>query len=293
MRRETPLLSFDEKHVSHSYAQTNVQLFNQLLSEGYSQEDREVVRVTYEFAMVLFTGLFLPSGKPFIDHLVGTASILASLHVPVEMVAAGLIHAAYLHGDFGGTTSGISETKREQVRGVVGEAIEDYVAKYDRLLWNAQKIGTIHDNLADLGPIDREVLLIRLANELEHQLDLGGMYFAESEKGQERHQRYMKSYGPMLMSMAERLGFSALAAEMAQVFKNVISTHVPVEPWIRSKHQVAYLAVPRSYRERFSATFSRKVSDSHRFCSRIPNRISLLFRKVVKVYNISSGRRTV
>ena len=64
------------------------------------EEERELVRRTYEFAMLLFTGLFLPSGKGFIDHLVGTASNLASLHTRIEIVAAGLIHAAYLHGDF-------------------------------------------------------------------------------------------------------------------------------------------------------------------------------------------------
>ena len=95
----------------HPYAQTNVQLFNQLRSQGYSQNDRERVREAYEFAMRLFTGLFLPSGKTFIDHLVGTASILTSLRMPVEVVVAGLIHAAYLrrfwsqqNGDVGGET---------------------------------------------------------------------------------------------------------------------------------------------------------------------------------------------
>ena len=107
----------------HAYAQINVQLFNQLRSEGYSKEDRERVREAYEFAMRLFTGMFLPSGKTFIDHLVGTASILASLHVPVELVAAGLIHAAYLHGNFGGLRKGISETTRNQVKLAVGEEV--------------------------------------------------------------------------------------------------------------------------------------------------------------------------
>ena len=184
--------------------------------------------------------------------------------MPVEVVAAGLIHAAYLHGDFGGATKGISEAKREHVRAAVGETTEEeYAAKYDHLLWIAQKIRTVHDNLADLGPVDREVLLIRLANELEHQLDFGGMYFAKSEKEQERRQRYMKSYGPMLMSMAERLSYSSLAAEIAEVFENTISTHAPVEP-SRSKHQVAYLVVPRSYRERSSVRSWRKLSGAFR-----------------------------
>jgi len=263
--------------MSQSYAQTNVQLFNQLLSEGYSQKDRELVRVTYEFAMVLFTGLFLPSGKTFIDHLVGTASILASLHVPVEVVTAGLIHAAYLHGDFGGAGKGITEAKREKVRGVVGEDVEDYVHRYDRLLWNAQKIRTVHDNLAELDPVERHVLLMRLANELEHQLDLGGMYFAESEKEQKGHQRYMERYGPILVSTAERLGFSSLAAEMAHVFESIIAARLPVVPWIRSKHRVAYLVAPKSYRERFSVTFWVKAFYSYQFCSRVPGKI---YRKI-------------
>src|SRR5262249_55876232 len=144
----------------HVYAQTNVQLFNQLRSEGYSKKDRERVRETYEFAMRLFTGLFLPSGKTFIDHLVGTASILASFHVSIEIVAAGLIHAAYLHGDFGGAIKGISKAKRKQVRDALGEAIEEYVVKYDQLVWSTPNIRAVHDNLADLQPVDREVLLM-------------------------------------------------------------------------------------------------------------------------------------
>ena len=243
-----------------TYAQTNIQLFNQLEREGYSKSDRERVHETYEFAMRLFTGLFLPSGKTFIDHLVGTASILTGLHMPVEIVAAGLIHAAYLHGDFGSVRMGISENKRKEVRKVVGEEVEDYVARYDRLLWSPPRILIIRDTLDELDPVARKVLLMRLANELEHQLDFGGMYYAESEKQQERHQRYMNSYGPMLMTMAERLGFSSLAAEMAQVFKDIISIRVPVEPWIRSKHQVAYLVVPKSYHERFSVRSWRTLS---------------------------------
>jgi (p)ppGpp synthase/HD superfamily hydrolase len=247
-----------------TYAQTNIQLYNQLEREGYSRSDRERVRETYEFAMRLFTGLVLPSGKTFIDHLVGTASILASLHMPAEIVAAGLIHAAYLHGDFGGATKGISDTKRKQVGAEVGEAIEEYVAKYDELLWTRETISTVHENIAGLNRIEREVLLMRLANELEHQLDLGGIYYAESNKGQERYQQYMNSYGPMLISIAERLGFPSLAAEMKVAFDAVFSTRLPLVPLIRSKHHVAYVVVPRSYHERFFVVVWRKLWRAYR-----------------------------
>ena len=66
----------------HSCAQTNIQLFNQLRRDAYSDGDLNLVRHAYESAMVLFSGRFQPSGKSFIAHVVGTASILAWLRLP-------------------------------------------------------------------------------------------------------------------------------------------------------------------------------------------------------------------
>lgn len=242
-----------------TYAQTNIQLFNQLEREGYSKSDRERVHKTYEFAMRLFSGLFLPSGKTFIDHLVGTASILASLHMPVEIVAAGLIHAAYLHGDFGSIRKGVSKWKREEVAHVVGKPIEEYVFRYDRLPLGRQRTAALHDRLADLDALDRTVLLIRLANELEHHLDLGALYFP-GEKQQRGHQRYMESYSPLLVLMAERVGAHSLATEMKTAFEKIASARPPLEPCVRCKDTNAYLIAPGSYRQCFSVMSWRKLS---------------------------------
>jgi (p)ppGpp synthase/HD superfamily hydrolase len=265
-----------------AYAQTNVQLFNQLRSEGYSQKERELLRQVYTSATRLFTGLFLPSGKTFLDHLVGTASILASLHAPIEIVAAGLLHAAYLHGDFGSIKKGISKTKRAQLRRIVGDEIEEYVAKYDRLLWTWQNVQQVYANLGDIHGIDRQVLSIRIANELEHQLDLGGIYFADSEKEQRKHQSNMMGYGPMLVDMAEKLGFFSLAVEMRRVLDDTVSAKLPLVPWIRSKHQVAYLIAPKSYHERFLVMLWRKLSESYQLCFGIHNRVNRVCRKIAK-----------
>jgi hypothetical protein len=218
----------------------------------------------------------------FLDHLVGTASILASLRAPVEIVCAGLIHAAYLHGDFGSIRKGVSTTKRVQLREAVGDQIEEYVAKYDAIPWTWENVQKIYARLADLGGIDRQSLLIRLANELEHQLDLGGLYYAESEKGQREHQINMTGYGPMLVKMAERLGVFSLAAEMTTVFGKIDSAQIPVVPWIRSKHEVAYLVAPKSYREKSLVVLRRKLSESYQFCSKMPSRLNLMFRKAPK-----------
>ena len=243
----------------HSYAQTNVQLFNQLRSEGYSKKERQFVLAAYEFAMRLFVGLFLPSGKPFIDHLVGTASILTSLHVPVEIVTAGLIHAAYRHGIFSRIHLGISEAKRKQVKLVVGEVVEEYVTRYERFLWNRERILIVRDTIDRMPPIDRIVLLIRLANELEHDLDLGGLYYARSEKQQRWHHGDLESYGPIMMEMSKTLGFPSLAAEMERVFRIVTATQIPVRPTIVRKQQTVYFVSAQSYRERFFLTFHRKL----------------------------------
>jgi (p)ppGpp synthase/HD superfamily hydrolase len=266
----------------HSYAQTNVQLFNQLQSEGYSGEDRELVRQKYEFAMSLFTGLFLPSGKTFIDHLVGTASILASLHVPVEVVAAGLLHAAYLHGDFGFAKTGISDKKRAELRREVGDEIEEYIARYDRLLMTPHDILLLQDTFDQLGPIDRYVVLMRLANELEHHLDFGGLYFAHGEKKQRGHQRFMESRGPQLVALAERLGFYSLAADLARTLRNVGAVELPLEPCIRCEHTIAYLVAPRSYRQRFSVFSRRKLSEAFRWSLLLPSRVKWWCGRVLR-----------
>ena len=44
----------------HYYAQTNIQLFNQLRRDGYSRADLDLVRDGYELALVLFTAAFSP-----------------------------------------------------------------------------------------------------------------------------------------------------------------------------------------------------------------------------------------
>jgi (p)ppGpp synthase/HD superfamily hydrolase len=253
----------------HSYAQTNVQLLNQLRSEGYSKQDRERVREAYEFAMRLFTGLFLPSGKTFIDHLVGTASILASLHVPVEMIAAGLIHAAYLHGNFGGIRKGISETTRNQVRRAVGPKVEEYVVRYELLPWDPETLPVLRDTLDELSLIDRDVLLIRLANDFEHNLDFGSLY-------RDNWREYIQRVGPAMVSMAEKLGFPSLSAELARVLGDMFLTQVPVEARIRTSEPAAYLVVPKSYHERFWVVYLPKAQ---RLYTTILNRVKWRYRK--------------
>jgi hypothetical protein len=149
--------------------------------------------------------------------------------------------------------------------------VEEYVARYERLLWAPQSIPVIHGTLDGLSPVDRDVLLMRLANELEHELDLGGLYFARSEKEQSRHQRDIERHGPILMEMSERLGISSLSAEMEPVFKAITTAQLPVMPLIQGK-KVTYSIAPQSYCERLSVTFCRTLLSGCRWGAGIVDR---------------------
>lgn len=228
----------------YSFAQTNIQLLNQLCRQGYSEAELGCILKAYKLAISLFTVYFRGDGKTFIAHLVGTASILASVNVPVDVVAAGLLHAAYLQGDFGDGEKGISNSKREQVRRAVGKDIEEYIAKYNAFEWNEQNISAIAPSLNTLNLSDRHVLLIRLANELEDHLDLGILYCANFEK----RLRYVNRSGDLMVKMAEELGFPSLATELERVFGEVTSANIPAG--LRSTLNYSFQLPPKSYQKR-------------------------------------------
>src|SRR5271166_5254308 len=108
-------------------AQTITKLLLQIQLSGGSDELLRTVLQDYELAMRLFTGSYSGSGKTTIAHLVGTASILHEVHAPTAVVAAGLLHSAYMTGDFGDGYSRITRTKRERLKSAVGSAVEEYV----------------------------------------------------------------------------------------------------------------------------------------------------------------------
>jgi (p)ppGpp synthase/HD superfamily hydrolase len=234
----------------HSYAQTNIQLFNQLRLNGYSNNDLSCIYQAYQLTMRLFTGGFRPSGKTFIAHLVGTASILISLRAPTNLVAASLLHAAYVNGDFGDGIKGISATKRQQLRCAVGEEVEEYIARYTAMQWDQQTIPIICDRLNSFDAIDRDVLLIRLANELEEYLDLGIIYCGDA-----KYQRYINYSGHLIVNMAERLGFSRLAKELETVFQETGAVEIPPEVSNQSGYNTSYIIAPKSYRKRLFVLF--------------------------------------
>jgi (p)ppGpp synthase/HD superfamily hydrolase len=204
------------------YAQTNLQLYRQLAAEGYAAAEIGSVAGAYEVGLGLFPGTYRGSGKPFLAHLVGTASVLASLRARTPVVVTGLLHAVYTHGEFGNGWRGMSDSKRAEIRRAVGEEIEDLVARYTRLVWRRRTIPEIRARLDTMTPTERDVLLVRLANELEDHLDLGILYLADVE----RRREFMHAALPAAVEMAERLGFPALAKSLTEALADIAGAQV-------------------------------------------------------------------
>lgn len=239
--------------MTHSYAQTNIQLFDQLRRDGYPPNQIDEAFKAHELAMPLFAGSYRQSGKTFIAHLVGTASILSSLHVTAELITAGLLHATYTHGDFGNGVKGISSWKREKLKKAAGQEVEELVARYSRLLWTTTAIQTLHAALHKMDSIDRDVVLLRLTNELEDLLDSGLFYWSAPKSRLE----YIERKGHLMVEIAARLGYPRLSAELADEMERTRSGAIALD--IQEWQNEVFVVIPPSYRERWSARWSRCI----------------------------------
>jgi (p)ppGpp synthase/HD superfamily hydrolase len=232
--------------VDRGYAHTNIQLYQQLQGEGYSIEEVGRVCQGYELARELFSCQYRPSGATFISHLVGTASILGTLRVPCEVVIAGLLHAAYPHGDFGEVRTGISDHKRRKVRVVIGEIAEAYIANYAMRKWDEQAILHHSQNLSNLSSIERNVLIMRLANELEDHLDLGILYCFNALN----RQKSLQGNYSILVELATSLGYPTLGEEFHRIFHPLLHHPIPVGLTPLNAKKGVMLRIPLSYRQR-------------------------------------------
>ncbi|MGJ8652984.1 MAG: DUF6817 domain-containing protein [Opitutaceae bacterium] len=144
-------------------AQTNLQLYNQLIAAQWSEEHLQLIKQSLEVAKQLFADQFRPSGKPFLSHLIGTASALAYWRKSPEIVAGGLLHSLYLYGNFGDREHGVTEARRTYIRNLLGNEVESYVYAYttnkgkeafesdnEVIVWI--QLADLYDELGDLGP---------------------------------------------------------------------------------------------------------------------------------------------
>lgn len=224
------------------YAQTHLQLDRQLAARGYGDADRARIARAYELATHLFTGQFRASGRPFLAHLVGTASILAEHGAEPDVVIAGLLHAAYANGEFGTGRRGPTPRKRERLRAAAGAGAEAIVHAYASVQ-AARWVGVdTAARLARLAPAERQAAWITPANELEESLDLGLL-----REGPGRAEEGIRGL-EVGEAIAGALGAPALAAEIREGLEATRRERLPEA--LRSPRDTSYTLHPLGVAER-------------------------------------------
>jgi (p)ppGpp synthase/HD superfamily hydrolase len=194
-------------------ALTNLDLYEQLHRAGHGEADLLRIRDSYIFAVGLFSDRFRASGKPFLAHLVGTASLVASFDARLPVVIAALLHAVYESGAFADGTTGPVDDHRRTVRERVGAEVEELVSAYHGLRWNAAESERIAGSIGRADARVRDVLLIRLANEIEDHL---GNAMRLSGKGRTRYAGLRES----CLAVARALGRPDIADALTAVYRD-------------------------------------------------------------------------
>jgi hypothetical protein len=230
-------------------AQTNTQLYRQLLAAGYAGNEVRRVHEAYTLATKLFAGQLRPEGRPFVCHLVGVASILAMVEAPLETIIAGLLHSAYSHGDFGRGPGQVTDAARGWLRAAVGAQTERFVASYASHPWNKSSLAGLLANATALDPDLRPILLIRLTDAIEDALD-HGLQLSQKASNSNRD-----ISGEDLFQLANVLGFPTLGALSKRLLDSAeIELDISA---LRSGHAGSYIVCPSSWRKKILPRVTR------------------------------------
>ena len=237
-------------------AQTNPQLYNQLLDNRLPLHDLLLVHHAYELLATLYPGHFQADGKPFVAHGVGVASILAQLNEPAEILAVGLLHNVYGNADFGDGREGIvTASRRSVVRAAVGERIDELLIRFRELRVGPQNVEEVRRALPGRSDTERRLICVDLADYLEKYVDVGILYWAATGWSAS------ELIGDELIAIAHDLGRPRLAAMLSEAFSTAASRRDQVPAALRpsdGRLQLT-LVVPRSCRRKFAVSLRMAV----------------------------------
>jgi hypothetical protein len=209
------------------FAQTNLQLLAQLRRAGWAPDEVEAVAAGYRLAAQVLAGWYRPSGKPFVDHFVGTASVAAAAGARPAVVRAALLHNAY-----GGVlASDGSPKRRQQVRAAIGPEAEHLVWAFSNFAWDDAAVLDLLARVDDLTPLEHDLVVLRLANEVDDHLDLGLLHSRQDRLDDDR-----------IIELADAIDDAVLADALRRVAREEAAA--AVEPGVRSDQRLSYFVGP-------------------------------------------------
>lgn len=230
----------------------------QLHRAGMAPADLQRVRDAYLLAMQLYSGLYTGSGKTTLAHEVGTASLVHRHGGSADLITAGMLHGAYVVGDWGHYRFRLTTAKRVLLRGVIGERAETYVYEYIRQPWSSEAIAGLAARADALHPLERDVIFLHLADELDRLLDFGAILcFRRAEA----MQAWMRAQRNHLCRLAEAVAGSRFAAELGEAIDATLAAELPPELMgLRFPGDRDFRIIPPSYRKRLGVRLYQRVA---------------------------------
>ena len=147
--------------------QSRSALLDLAMRRGYQQEELTQIARAYTLAQVLMDGGYRPCGRPFINHLVGTAGILIRYDFSVPVIATGLLHSAYSHAAPGAGGPAAAAKATCAALGGRGSSLERRVRTYTERELNAAGLPDDAAEVSTLSVLDAETIAVEAANELD------------------------------------------------------------------------------------------------------------------------------
>ena len=209
-------------------APIEIQSLLESLPADYNLVDREMLMRAYQAAETAHEGQKRASGEPYINHCLAVAAILAEMHVPPEVIAAGLLHDTVedtklslgdIRRDFGETVAKLVDgvTKLSHLPRVSrGDQHEDDNGEYpDEEELSPEQVSkrkkdlateTLRKTFLAMGE-DVRVVLIKLADRLHNMRTLS---FTKPDKQKRIAQETLDIFAPL----ANRLGIWQMKWEL-------------------------------------------------------------------------------
>ncbi|MEX1248663.1 MAG: bifunctional (p)ppGpp synthetase/guanosine-3',5'-bis(diphosphate) 3'-pyrophosphohydrolase [Anaerolineales bacterium] len=224
------------------------------LPTRYTPADQDLLQRAYRFAAKAHKGQKRDSGEPYVNHCLAVAIILAELHVPPVVVAAGLLHDSV--EDTKTTLAGIRQEFGDEIAKLVdGVTKLSQLPRVSRMTGGGKKgrsngragSDTDRSRTADLASEtlrktflamgeDVRVVLIKLADRLHNMRTLGSL-------PEDKRKRIARQTLDIFAPLANRLGIWQLKWEL----EDLAFRHSEPDTY---KQIAASLADRRSERER-------------------------------------------
>ncbi len=172
-------------------------------------DEIEFVQSAYEYAYLAHDGQTRKSGEPYIIHPISVSLRLAKLHLPTDLIVAGLLHDTVedcgieiedIQKEFGDgialLVDGVTKLKQIELKAIDGGSqSRRHAANREQ-----QRIESLRKMFVTAGD-DRRVLLIKLADRM-HNIET--LRFVPDEQQQRIARETMDIYAPL----ADRLGMN-------------------------------------------------------------------------------------